>query len=155
MQIKLYILAEFSHCLDKDHNYCDINADCYTNLGSSSCTCRQGFDDVSLDVKSTPGEWCVGKWLSFLEKFTLVACKSRSVAKDLSFFYILLPLQPITLQNITSLATFHTSEQNYFPFILWEMWACYISKWQNIIRAFKKEIWIGRASSVYIMVGSS
>ncbi|XP_076462431.1 mucin-13-like isoform X2 [Babylonia areolata] len=51
-------ISEFSHCVDKQHNYCDVNANCVHSLGSFTCTCRQGFDDVSPDVRDTPGERC-------------------------------------------------------------------------------------------------
>ncbi|XP_070194437.1 mucin-13-like [Littorina saxatilis] len=51
-------IVEFSHCVDKNHNYCDVNADCFHSLGSFTCTCRQGFDDVSPDLRVTPGEKC-------------------------------------------------------------------------------------------------
>ncbi|KAL8607187.1 hypothetical protein ACOMHN_009581 [Nucella lapillus] len=54
----LHPISEFSHCVNKDYNYCDVSATCVHNLGSFTCTCRQGFDDVSPDVTNAPGERC-------------------------------------------------------------------------------------------------
>ncbi|XP_025111492.1 mucin-13-like isoform X2 [Pomacea canaliculata] len=52
-------IMEFSHCVDKNHNYCAANADCFHSLASFQCACRAGFDDVSPAVSITPGETCI------------------------------------------------------------------------------------------------
>ncbi|KAK6171897.1 hypothetical protein SNE40_018320 [Patella caerulea] len=54
----LQLLTEYSHCVDANHNYCDMNARCTHRMRTFSCRCQDGFDDISPDVFKTPGEVC-------------------------------------------------------------------------------------------------
>ncbi|ESP01309.1 hypothetical protein LOTGIDRAFT_157487 [Lottia gigantea] len=54
----LKLLSEFSHCVDPNYNYCDLNARCTHSMRTFTCQCEEGFDDFSPDIFKAPGENC-------------------------------------------------------------------------------------------------
>ncbi|XP_046374743.1 uncharacterized protein LOC124147935 isoform X1 [Haliotis rufescens] len=53
--------TETNHCVERAHNYCDVNARCTHKMRSFTCSCNDGFVDVSPDKLRTPGEQCAVK----------------------------------------------------------------------------------------------
>ena len=77
-------VADFDECTSTEHNDCADNAFCYNIEGSYTCSCKDGYHDLS-GPDSLPGRVCSGKEL--LRKSTSKAlCGNFRIFLSLGFY---------------------------------------------------------------------
>ncbi|XP_054751327.2 uncharacterized protein LOC129257098 [Lytechinus pictus] len=52
-------VIDLNECVSREDNDCDDNAYCINTEGSFTCQCREGFIDISLNIRDRPGKRCV------------------------------------------------------------------------------------------------
>ena len=55
-------VADFDECSSNEHNDCADNSVCYNTEGSYTCSCKEGYHDLS-GPDSLPGRVCSGTCL--------------------------------------------------------------------------------------------
>nr|XP_054751328.1 uncharacterized protein LOC129257098 isoform X2 [Lytechinus pictus] len=51
-------VIDLNECVSREDNDCDDNAYCINTEGSFTCQCREGFIDISLNIRDRPGKRC-------------------------------------------------------------------------------------------------
>ena len=58
-------IDDFDECLSDEYNDCSDHAFCENMKGSYTCTCKQGYLDLSQGSNSLPGRVCSGKYMTW------------------------------------------------------------------------------------------
>ena len=80
-------VADFDECSSNEHNDCADNSVCYNTEGSYTCSCKEGYHDLS-GPDSLPGRVCSGnKKYRFLKEVKGKQFTGKStLAKELNFW---------------------------------------------------------------------
>ena len=80
-------VADFDECSSNEHNDCADNSVCYNTEGSYTCSCKEGYHDLS-GPDSLPGRVCSGNKFSRLLKEGVKGKQftgKSTLAKELNF----------------------------------------------------------------------
>ena len=58
-------MADYDECTSNEHNDCADNSNCFNTEGSYTCSCKDGYHDLS-GPDSLPGRVCSGNLRHFL-----------------------------------------------------------------------------------------
>jgi hypothetical protein len=58
-------VADYDECTSNEHNDCADNSNCFNTEGSYTCSCKDGYHDLS-GPDSLPGRVCSGNLRQFL-----------------------------------------------------------------------------------------